>query len=1232
MSSSKTRIVLNQSIHAELPVLQIPMDAAAHARTFAFDSYEFNVVSEIIDPLHSSRTLEQQSFLLLSAYIVWIYRLSGETDILVGFSNSDGKLFPIRVNLDTAACFNDLLEAVTQKFRVAEQTASTITSPYETIFHIHGRQSCDQQLLCWHFDIERKKIRIGYDASLFKAPTIARYAQYYIAILTAVLQDDTVVPGSIDLLTGEERALYAQLNDTEADYPRHQTIHGMFEKAARQYPDNIALASNEGEYSYRGLNERANRLAHFLIGKGLQKGDFVTIFMERSLETIVSLLAIMKAGGVYVPVDPEHPEERNSYIIEDTKSSYILTKEQHISKARLLSEAVDTVKGIVLVDSDSAFSTYPAHPVEISVEPQDLAYIIYTSGSTGKPKGALIAHEGVVNLGMVVRERCGIQSDDILTQFATYSFDASVWDTVGALFFGAKLYLLSPEERVSVEEFAQAIERTKTTIITILPTVFFTQLATYLSDEGYKKLANVKLITVAGEALYGEQIRSFQRKFGEQIHIVNVYGPTECTVCTTTYTVNEYIPDDLANIPIGKPIANYKTYIVNDQYQLCPIHVPGELMISTVGLARGYLNQPERTEQAFVNNPFAEGGLIYKSGDIVKLLPNGTIEYVGRRDSQIKIRGHRIEIGEIEDSFAKFPNVQDVAVIPKKEQDGQNMLVAFFTSKDQSPCSIAEITAFLTDKLPSYFVPKFICQIDHMPIAPTGKLDRKSLAKFDHLSFQQDIAAYTEPENETQRIIAQAWEQVLGRERVGIHDPIFQIGGDSLQVIHVLVLLKPHYPALKIGDFFQYRTVAELAERVQALRHDLPMNKQRSSLWEVKDLNEFPIQVDYSFAANDYGVPSHILLTGATGYLGSHLLYELLTGTKAHVYCLVRKTVHGSSRDRLQELMAFYFGEDLIQAMEGRITLVEGDLEAAQLGISPQEQSVLLKNIDTIIHAAADVRHFGDAAQFAKTNVAGTKVLLEWAESKPGVRFHHISTMGIPEDFALSGQWEAVCAQEQFDPNLQVENVYTNSKLDAERLVLDAGRRGVAVNIYRAGNLTCNSVTGKFQRNIDSNAFYRMIKAMILLGKAPQADWYVDFTPIDYASRSIIQFVFRHDVIGRLFHICHPNPILYSDMIGMIRQYGYEIETLPFDAYTDWLLGSGTARNSEGIQLAMAQLEGDGAKDSDYRYGCVETSAALQGTNVVCAPVSLEFIRTMLQYAVEIEYFPKPKVPQTLLR
>ncbi|GMK37681.1 peptide synthetase [Paenibacillus sp. CCS19] len=1218
----------------ELPIVLLPMDGARQLRTYTFESMNVELREDLLASYSGNvRDEQRRNAFFLAVYASLLYRFSGgETDIAVGVSMPDKGEFYMLISLEKDRSFRTILKRVLEQLeRPGYQYGDSMAN---TGFIIDGKpDSNTEQPLSWLLLGESQEVRLQahYDTSLFKESTIRRYIDAYSKIVEAALTDETVNIETIDLLSAEEYALYDKLNDTDLDYPVDLTIHQFIENVVRQYPDRKAVSSAENAYTYRTLNEQANRVAHLLLSKGIRKGDLVTIFMERSTDTIVSLLGILKAGGAYVPVDPEYPEERISYILEDTRAGYILTKQSHLKRAEQLGEKLGTVKHVVAVDSAENLEAYSASNPEQDIAPDDLAYVIYTSGSTGRPKGALLAHQGVVNLGVFSRKEFEITERDIVTQFASFSFDASVSEMICALFSGAHLHLLSAEERVSVDAFVSVLERTKTTFIPFVPTVFFNQLASVLSEEDFRRLHRVRTIMTAGEALYGEQVRVFQKKTDGRITVYNLYGPTECTVGTTYYRIPSPVRDGLTHVPIGLPNSNYKVYVVNEAMQLCPANVPGELLVESVGLSRGYLGKPDKTAEVFVPSPFKPGTKVYRTGDIVKLLEDGTLEYVTRRDTQVKIRGHRIEIGAVEDVMSKYPNIQETAVVAVKEPNGQLALVGYYTSKDGNRLSSSELRVFLKEKLPAYYVPKWLSRLDKMPLSPTGKVDRKKLAAYELSSIEEEEQSLADPSmrphTEVQKRISHAWKEALGKEAASIEDDFFRIGGDSLAAIQVLVSLKPQCPALETQHLYQYRTIGQLAGWMEQLAEQ---GQAASGVGAARDgsiklLREYPRMLGSTISNAEHSEPACILLTGATGYLGSHILYELLKKSQARIAALVRRSHEQSAVDRLWDVMRTYFGDSLLFLMNERVTVVEGDLEIPGLGLSPQDKEMLYSQIDTVVHAAADVRHLGDEEQIFKSNVDATRHLLELAQSRPGVRFHHISTIGVPEQLALDGKWESVEQSGAIDANLNVDNVYTNSKLEAEKLVFAAASQGLAVSVYRPGNIACHSLSGKFQTNIESNAFYRMIKGMLLLGKAPEISCYIDVTPVDYASSTITDLMLNQEAVGRVFHICNPNPITYMELIEMINKCGYSVETMEFGKYVQWLFDPAIAKSQEALELAMAMLEGDGARDSEYIYDCETTISLLEPTSLRCAYTDLSFIHKLIACANYVGYFPQPQ-------
>ncbi|HEX9063102.1 MAG TPA: AMP-binding protein, partial [Clostridia bacterium] len=567
----------SEELGKPLPTMDIPVDFPHHgSKNLKITNTASILDKKLTQDLQEAYPDFNLQTIMLAAYFALSARLSNEKDIIIG-ANLNNTIYPIRVLIENLKNFEELLVLVKEKLDnayehsfIAGEIVNTNEDLFQTTFCMNPDEKLENETML-NWEIHEKEtynmINVQYDADLFKAKTIERFIKYYLNIIKVILAEPKTNIYGINILTEEELDIYNKLNNTKVPYPSSKSISQMFEQAVHKFPGNIAISSDKGQFTYKELNERANCLANVLIQKGLKKGDFVSIFMGRSLETIISIFGILKAGGVYVPLDPEHPEDRNSYILSDTKSPFIVTKSIYLDEANGLLTNSMYIKDIILIDND--LNNFPIEAPNIYIKPEDLAYVIYTSGSTGNPKGTLIAHQGVVNLGYIIHNEFKIDEKEILTQFSTYSFDASVWDTFGSLFWGARLHLLSAEERISVVDFANTIERTKATFITILPTVFFNQLATQLSYEDFLKLSTVKRIAVGGEALSGEVVRSFQKKSQNAIEIINLYGPTESTVVATGYRITDLIPEDQVNIPIGKPLSNYEVYIVNEENQFC---------------------------------------------------------------------------------------------------------------------------------------------------------------------------------------------------------------------------------------------------------------------------------------------------------------------------------------------------------------------------------------------------------------------------------------------------------------------------------------------------------------------------------------------------------------------------------------------------------------------------------------------------------------------------------------
>ena len=991
------------------------------------------------------------------------------------------------------------------------------------------------------------------------------------------------------------------------------TIIDKFLEIVSNSPEQLAISMDNQQFTYDDLNKKSNEVAFKLLEKGTKKGDFIGVFLNRSVDAIISLLGILKSGAVYVPIDPLYPDERIKYMINDTSCKLVITNS--LLQGKL--EEVGFNQNIYIVDKIGAYD----HNIQCKeITSSDLAYVIYTSGSTGNPKGTLIEQKGVLNLADWLGNHYQFNDETVISEFASFSFDASIIDIFQALLNGVRLHILSEDTRKDPHQLIEEISRQKITNM-ILPTAYFRNMTVLLDEQDLSKLDSLKVIALAGEALTGEMVRLWQKKFGNSIKLSNFYGPTETTVMASFYDIDGIWPEDVANVPIGKPIQGFTFYIINDKNMLCEIFEPGELLIEGIGLSAGYLNKKEKTAETFIEHTTKKDTKLYRTGDIVRLLEDGNVEFIGRNDHQVKIRGHRVEIGEIEDTMLKLPFLKEVAVIPRQVKGFEKELFAFYTEKSNMEIEKSEIYQGIKDILPDYMIPSYFIPLQEMPIAPTGKIDRKSLETIDYQAF-----LYTniiEPRNDLERLLAQAVCDVLQIEKLNIEEDLFTNGLNSLKVLNVLVKLKPYFPEISIQDFYQYRSIETLAEHIANFK----VSEQDEQSIVESVLIEHPL---YTKSLVDYkqktGMKLNtILLTGATGFLGSHILYDLLENTESSIYCLTRATSQAEAIKRLAETLKYYFIE-IPETWISRITPVLGDLSQEDLGLTLDTKKQLEISIDMIIHCAADVRHFGEESHFNNVNINGTKALLNLTKENKSARFVYISTIGIPDELAHTHLWEEFINTKPTSFPHSLANVYTSSKFEAEKLVYQAMEEGTLATVCRMGNITGHSVTGKFQKNIETNAFYRMLKAVMTLGKIPEYSALIDVTPVDLASRSVVELAMMDEAYSRTFHIVDPEPMPFLQFISFIKDQGYEIELVDRISFSELLLPE-KGLDTETLQLAVSILEGEGVKDSLLRWDCSQTEMFTSHKSLNRE----NYLSLLVQHGEEVDYFPGSKKRELVL-
>ncbi|WP_224999253.1 amino acid adenylation domain-containing protein, partial [Cesiribacter sp. SM1] len=639
-------------------------------------------------------------------------------------------------------------------------------------------------------------VEFGYNASLLSKEVVLQIKSHFAWVLEQFVSKTDLKLDELELVTAQERLqLTEEFNQTAVSYPKDKTLVQLFEEQVARTPDAMAAVFKAETLTYRELDARANQLAAYLRKKGVREESLVPLCLDRSLEMLVGIWGIMKAGGAYVPVDPSYPQDRISFMLEDTRASLVLSSS---STAGLLQ---GKARELVLMDRDwSQIAQEPAVKPETALRPANLAYVIYTSGSTGRPKGVLVEHGGVVNLALSQGDALRLKAGDRTLQFASIGFDASCYEIFNTLMSGGCLVMPTREDVLSVEGISRLIKQNDVTVVVLPPSY---------QHVIREELNSLKLIVSAGEALNIELAEQIQAK---GIRLVNAYGPTENTVCVS---LSDKPVLKNGTVTIGKPIHNVRTYVLDKAGKLLPTGVPGELVVGGVQVARGYLNRPELSAEKFVADPFTQepGARMYKTGDLVRWLPDGNLEYLGRIDDQVKIRGYRIELGEVENVLQQCTGVKQAVVLAKADATGSKRLVGYVVA--EGAYHKEAILQQMKAKLPDYMLPSVLVELQALPLTTNGKVDKKALPALEATGMR--TAAYVAPRTETEVKLLSIWQELLKADRIGIEDNFFDAGGDSLLAIRLTSRVKRVFSLkdLPIVELFRNPTVQQLARAIE---------------------------------------------------------------------------------------------------------------------------------------------------------------------------------------------------------------------------------------------------------------------------------------------------------------------------------------------------------------------------------------------------------------------------------
>ncbi|WP_243147016.1 non-ribosomal peptide synthetase [Scytonema sp. UIC 10036] len=862
-----------QQIAGANPVLELPTDRPRPpVQTYRGAKQSFLIPKDLFTSVQALSRQEGVTLFmtLLAAFQTLLYRYSGQEDILVGspiagrnHAETEGLIgffvntLVFRSNLSGNLSFRELLQKVRltamsayanqdlpfeklvqelqperslsyhplfQVMFVLQNTPrQTLELPGLTVTPVEIDSLASQLDLALSIEETEQGLRgiWEYNTDLFDVGTIERLNGHFQTLLEAIVAFPEQVVGQLPMLTSAEHQLLSEWNNTQVDYPQ-RCIHELFEEQVKRSPNAVAAVFENEQLTYQELNNRANQLAHYLKTLGVEPGVLVGICMERSLEVVVGQLGILKAGGAYVPLDPEYPKDRLTFLIEDTQVPVILTHKKCI-------ESLPTHEAqLVCLDSDwELISGYSQQNPDCQIRADSLLYIIYTSGSTGKPKGVMIPHRGISNMLHWRQETFRLTAQDKVLQTYSLSFDPSVWQIFWPLSFGAQLVMARPHGHKDTGYLVNEIIERQITVIGLVPSI----MNALLEEKKFEQCRSLRHVTTGGEVLSVELMDRFHERLNLGNLLVNCYGPTEASIDVTAWLSQPGVQN--TNVPIGRPIPNVQTYILDANLQPVPVGHVGELHIGGIGLATGYLNRPELTQEKFIPNSWSHetGAKLYKTGDLARYLSDGNIEFLGRIDYQVKIRGFRIELGEVEASLSQHPAVQQTLVMAREDVPGDKRLVAYVVlNPDSNALNSNELRSFLKECLPEHMVPSAFVILDKMPLYPNGKVNRRELPAPDasHFSARNNFVA---PRTSTEEALAEIWSQVLGIEQVSIYDNFFELGGHSLLVTQAISRSRQAFGIeMPLSRFFETPRIADLAEFILQIQAETIKDDEINSL------------------------------------------------------------------------------------------------------------------------------------------------------------------------------------------------------------------------------------------------------------------------------------------------------------------------------------------------------------------------------------------------------------------
>ncbi|MFJ4650512.1 amino acid adenylation domain-containing protein [Nocardia sp. NPDC088792] len=967
--------------------------------------------------------------------------------------------------------------------------------------------------------------------------------------------------------------------------PQEDTVLSMFRAQARRTPERIAVVDATGAIGFGELAERVDRLAMRLREYGVGTGSVVLLVLPRTAEAVVAVFAVAAAGAAYVAADPNHPAGHLEFLFEDSGADAVLSVRE---SAQGLPGSL--LPGLVLVDQLTDHHPSAALP---EIRADYPACLTYTSGSTGKPKGALITHRGLANLARHHQRALIASAEEPRRAALTASlcFDTS-WEGLFWLLSGHELHIVSEQVRAQPEELLAYVDRHRIDFLDLTPTQAEQLVAAGLLASGAHRPA---VLALGGEAA-GQALWAALRSVPE-IAAYNLYGPSEATVDATWARLA-----DSSEPVIGNAVSGVRCEVLDARLHPVPPGIPGELYLAGTSLALGYHRRPGLTAGRFVaDSDGPPGSVRYRTGDRVRRLPDGTLEYLGRTDDQVNLAGVRIEPAGIDAALATHPQVTSAACAVIDER-----LVGYVVTTEPHPRP-ADLRRHLLDRIPRYLVPSLFVTLDRMPITVTGKLDRAALPR----PFATG-AASRPPRDDRERLLCDLFAEVLGVPSIGIDDDFFALGGDSAMATRLAARIRAELSVdADVRTIFETATVAELAAELDA-------DQVRVQL--IPDL-EADARLDPDFRIADAAprTPRHVLLTGATGFLGAFLLSELLKRPGVRVTCLVRAPRNalegqGSAASdaatlRLQESLRHYG----VQVPWDHVTVVAGDLALPGLGLDPADHRALAESVDVIVHNGAPVHHLTPYARLRPGIVDGTREVLRLAAAHHPKPVHYISACDTA--VATEGNPELILERRRAPAAKVLANGYIQAKWVAEGLVLAAGERGLPVAVYRPGRICGHSVTGAGNNR---DAFWTMVRSMVRLGVAPDRPELVNLVPVDHVAGAVAHLVSTAGV--GVYHLTAPESTSLATVLARLRALGYRLTPVPERTWTDRLPRLG----GDGEQCRALLDARPPTPREAFRFDRTNTERGLRDADIVAPHIDSRTVDAGIRYFMRTGFLPAP--------